>query len=170
MLLTVGGSGSNFKTLTTGTYDAMCIDVVLPIMKQYTPQDRPKSTVMFVFEVNQKREKVDGTTDSSNYLVFSKNLTMTLNEKGHLLPFLSGWLGGKPSIGEELNLEDFVGKAAKLMITEEQKKSGAGTFACIVKALPSDVTFETDPNYERKDPTQYSDVQVKDEKEDNAPF
>ena len=96
---------------------------------------------------------------------------MTLNEKGHLLPFLSGWLGSKPSAGEELNLEDFVGKPAKLMVTEEQKKTGAGTFACIVKALPSDETFDTDSSYERKDPTQYSDNVVREGKDvSNAPF
>ena len=170
MLLKAGGGGSDFKTLTTGTYNGMCVDPNYPIMKQYGT-DKPKSTVMFVFEVDKKRIKQDGTEDSTNYLVFSKNLTLTLAPKGHLAPFLGSWLGKQIKDGDEINLEDFVGKPAKLMITEEPKKNGNGTYAQIVKVLPSDETFETNPDFERKDPSTYSDVIVREEKESSkAPF
>lgn len=171
MLLKAGGGGSDYKTLETGTYNCMCVEACYPIMKQYSPQDKPKSTVMFVFEVDRKRVKQDGTEDSKNYLVFSKNLTLTMAPKGHLAPTLESWLGKQLKDGETINLEDFVGKPAKLLIAEEPKKSGNGSFAKIVKIMPSDETFETDPDFERKDPSTYSDVIVREEKEGgNAPF
>ena len=171
MQLTVGGGGSDYKTIETGTYKGICVDACYPIMRQYSPQEKPKSTVMFMFEVNEKRKKIDGTIDESNHMVFSKNLTLTLTPKGHLLPFLTSWLGESPAIGAGINIEDFVGKPAKLMVTEEKKKSGNGTYAQIVKVMPSDVTFETNPNFERKDPSTYSDVIVREEKESSkAPF
>jgi len=170
MLLKAGGGDSDYKTLETGTYNGMCVEACYPIMKQYSPQDKPKSTVMFMFEVDEKRKKLDGTIAESNHMVFSKNLTLTLTPKGHLAPFLGSWLGSAIKNGDEINLEDFVGKPAKLIVTEEPKKSGNGTYAQIVKVLPTDVTFETNPDFERKDPKTYSDVVVKDDKEDKAPF
>lgn len=171
MLLKAGGGGSEYKTLETGTYDAICVDPNYPIMKQYSPQDKPKPTVMFVFEVNKRRVRLDGTEDNKNYMVFSKNLTLTMAPKGHLAPTLESWLGKQFKTGDEINLEDFVGKPAKLMIAEEPRKSGKGTYAKIVKIMPSDVSFETDPDFERKDPSTYSDDIVREKTEaSNAPF
>lgn len=172
MNLTVGGgSVSDIKTLETGQYDAMCVDVVYPVVKQYNAKEKPKQTVMFIFEINKKRVLADGSEDERNYLVFSKNYTITLTPKSHLLPLLTSWLGvPKLDAGTNVALDDFYRKPAKLMVTEEPRKSGSGTYAQIVKVSPSDLEFETDPNYERKDPKDFSDVEIRDEVETKSPF
>ena len=55
MLLKAGGGDSDYKTLETGTYNGMCVEACYPIMKQYSPQDKPKSTTMalrFEYHIN----------------------------------------------------------------------------------------------------------------------
>ena len=169
MILKVGVSGSNYKTLKSGQYNGKCIDVIYPIIKQYK-DDKPKQTVMFVFDTDHQRELADGTKGEGNDRLWSKNLSLTMAPKGHLKPFLEDWLDKKLGNGDEVTLESFVGMKAELLVKEVAKRNGDGTYAQIVGISPSDTDVETDPDYERQDPAKYSDVVVREYKEDAPPF
>lgn len=157
MKLTVGGGSGLSKPLETGLYDAKVIDPVYPVIKQYK-NDKPKSCVIFVFELNEERVAEDGTPMGNNHRAFSKALNLTLGSKGHLKPFIEGMLGKKLGNGDEVTLEELVGLKVKLMVTKTEKLSGDGHYAKIVSCSPGDVDFETDPTYERVDPSQWSDT------------
>lgn len=164
-----GGSGHDYKTLESGTYDAMCVDIVYPIMRSYNG-DKPKPCVMHVFEVNKRRVTKDGVEADSNYIAWGQTNTMMLSPKANLTALLSSWLGKPLTDGDEVNLDDFYMKSAKLMISEEQKRNGTGTFAKIIKVMPGDLEFETSSDYERKDPKDFSNVTTEDKNKENAPF
>ena len=151
-------ANEEFETLEKGLHDAICIDVVYPVIKQYQ-NEKPKNTVVLIFEVNKKRKRKDGgKDDEKNYQVWSKNYGMSLSPKSHLKPLLADWLErdlDKP--GEEVMLEELRGKTAKIMTTQTKRKTGEGYYAKILSIAPGEVDFETDPNYEPKDPKDISD-------------
>ena len=160
-------SGDDYEMLAAGTYDAKCIDAIYPIVKQYE-KNPPRNTVLFLFEVNQKRKKKDGTEDDSNYIVWSKNYTISLHAKSNLKPFLQMWSGEGMDEGTRINLEDFVGKLAKLTVVQmPQKLNPAKKSLTIAACTPGDTEVDTDPEYERQDTERFNDQVVEPE---NSPF
>ena len=151
-------ANEEFETLSNGLHDAKCIDVVYPVVKQYQ-NEKPKNTVVLIFEVNEKRKRKDGSEDDvKNYQVWSKNYGMSLSPKSHLKPLLAGWLEKDlDEAGEKIMLEELRGKTAKIMTTQKKRKSGEGHYAAILSITPGEVDFDTDPDYEPKDPKDLSD-------------
>ena len=160
-------SADDYEMLAAGTYDAKCIDAIYPIVKQYE-KNPPRNTVMFIFEINQKRKKTDGSSDDSNYQVWSDNYTISLHAKSKLKPLLQMWSGDGMDEGTRVNLEDFVGKLAKLTVVQlPKKKNPSEKKISIAACTPGDAEFDTDLEYERKDPEPFNDQVVETE---NEPF
>lgn len=158
-----------FEMLEAGTHDAMCIDVIYPVVTRYQ-NEPPKNTVVFVYEVNKKRTLKDGGgEDEFNHHIWSNNFTLTLHPKGKLKPMLEMWTGETLSEGTKTNLEDFVGKPAKLTVVHKNKITKPGEKKLdIVAVMPSDLEFATQEGYERKNPDEIGSAAAA--ADNNVPF
>ena len=157
------GSRNDYEELAGGTYEAICIDAIYPVVKQYQ-NEKPRQCVIFVFELNELRKRKDGEPDDSRYQVWSTSMTLTLHSMGALKPFLEEWLGREMETNDKLMLEDFINKPAKLTVNLKKKKNKPGEkYVNIAACLPGEGSFEPSGNYERKDPLDYSDIRSKGE-------
>ena len=151
-------SSADFEQLPKGSHEAICIDAIYPVVKQYEQED-PRNCVIFVFEVDKKRVGKDGTEDDSTYQVWSKSMTISLHSKSILKPFLESWLDRELLPNDKLLLEELVGKPAVIRTGQKRKKTKPDeTFVNIAVILPGKGEFKATDGYERKDPADYSDV------------
>ena len=164
-------SASDFEQLPKGSYEAICVDAIYPVVKQFE-SEAPRNCVIFVFEVDKKRVGKDGTEDDSTYQVWSKSMTISLHSKSILKPFLESWLDRELLPNDKLLLEELVGKPALIRTSQKRKKTKPDeTFVAISMASPGKGEFKATEGYERKDPADYSDVKPAGKsKDEGAPF
>jgi len=164
-------SASDFEQLPKGSHEAICIDAIYPVVKQYE-SEAPRNCVIFVFEVDKKRVGKDGTEDDSTYQVWSKSMTISLHSKSILKPFLETWLDRELLPNDKLLLEELVGKPASLTTGQKRKKNKPDEkYVNIAAVLPGKGEFKVTEGYERKDPVDYSDVKpAGNSKDEGAPF
>lgn len=164
-------SAGDFEQLPNGSHEAICIDAIYPVVKQYEQED-PRNCVILVFEVDKKRVGKDGTEDDSTYQVWSKSMTISLHSKSILKPFLESWLDRELLPHDTLLLEELVGKPALIRTGQKRKKTKPDeSFINIAMVLPGKGEFKVTEGYERRDPAKYSDVKpAENSKDKEAPF
>jgi hypothetical protein len=164
-------SSNDFEQLPNGSHEAICIDAIYPVVKQFEQED-PRNCVIFVFELDKKRVGKDGSIDDSTYQVWSKSMTISLHSKSILKPFMESWLDRELLPNDSMNLEDMVGKPAALTTSQKRKKRKPDEkFVNIVAVLPGKGEFKANDSYERKDPADYSDIKPDgNAKDEGAPF
>lgn len=162
-------SAGDFEQLPNGSHEAICIDAIYPVVKQFE-NEAPRNCVIFVFELDVKRVGKDGTEDDSRYQAWSKSMTISLHTKSALKPFLETWLDRELLPKDKLTLDEMVGKAANLVTSQKRKKRKPDEkYVEIVAVTPGKGEFKASEGYERKDPVDFSDV-VKKADGEGVPF
>jgi len=67
----------------------------------------------------------------------TRTFTASLHSKSRLADFLGKWRGAPIMPGETVDLDNFLGKQAALVIAHRQREDGPGVFAVIEAASPS---------------------------------
>ena len=119
-------SGSERVLHPEGQFVGVCVDVVDVGIAETAYG--PKLKVRFVFETDAQIEKKDakGNVLGMFPMIIGRRFTATLNEKGHLRPFLDSWVGRKLTETEcrRFDAERMIGVAALLTIDHNTGQDG----------------------------------------------
>ena len=138
-MIVKGNSGGAFDTCPEFTGQGVCVDVT-PLKKTQTAYGE-KDTFKLVFEVGATRK------DGTNYCVWSFPFTPGLGAKSNLRKFLKTWLGRdltENELEQGIDMEQFVGRAAFLVIGNEKKEGE--TYANIVACTPDKTATPMKPS------------------------
>lgn len=138
--------GGDFAPAPMGLHKAVCVDVIdLGMLQGFGGKMQHK--VNFVFELG------DAVMEDGRPFIIFRRFTATLNENGHLAPFISKWRGGVPvKQGEEIDLDQLKGVPALLVITHNQATDGSGkVYANIDSILPCAEQVRPSGHYKRKE-------------------
>ena len=124
----IKSGSSNFEPCPEYTGRAVCVDIT-PLKKQQS-QFGEREVFRVVFETQLERE------DGSLFVVWSRSLTPTLNEKANLRKLLRGWFGRDLTKQEmdDFDTESLIGRTAQIVVVHEHKD--AETYANIVACTP----------------------------------
>lgn len=119
-------SRTKFENPEDGMYDAVLVDVVdLGVVEG---QFGPKQQVNLVWELN-------AMTSSGVPFTVRRRFTPSLHERSNLFKTLNSWLGSVP---DELDLEDLIGDACRIVVRNVQ--SSNGTFPNVENVLKAGPT------------------------------
>ena len=125
------GDSGNFEPAPTGTYRAVCVDVVDLGVLDVTWQGKQKRQhkINVAWMLDEARE------DGKPFMVF-KRYTLSLHEKGTLRKDLESWRGRKFTRDEEMgfDVETVVGKSCIVGVTHVEK--GGTVYANVSSIAP----------------------------------
>lgn len=102
-----------------GTHSAVCVRI-LDMGTQSHPEWGDKRKLNFAFELLEEQ-----TTEGEPFLVY-KSYTASLSNKATLAKDIKSWTGATINRGDELDLEDLLGKSCLVtVIHSEETKDGA---------------------------------------------
>jgi len=111
----IKNNGSGFDPCPEFTGKAVCVDGT-PLRRQQS-QYGDRDVFKLVFEVDLVR------TDGTQYCVWSRNFTPSLNEKSNFRKFLRAWNGRDLTEAEQADFdtESLIGRPAQVVVVHEHK-------------------------------------------------
>ena len=132
MSLTVSKSaGGNFTPAPAGRFQGVCVDVVDEGMQPNPFKNNElQAKVSIAFQLDKMMD------DGSRRFFISKWFTFSLDERASLAGFICDWLEISYSqIPDEFNLEELIGRNARLRIIQEPKKNNPAEMGSKIKSI-----------------------------------
>jgi hypothetical protein len=137
MTLTPAKKGGSYDPVPSGNHIARLYEIIHvgTIPTQWQGQDKMTDKIRLGFELcNEKKEFRQGEGEKPYSI--SREFTYSWGQKGHLRPFIEGFIGTKLHDDEayNFNLEDLLGEACLLNVVHTEKDGN--TYANIQGASP----------------------------------
>lgn len=130
--------GGNFELAPVGNHVAICYQIIdLGTQRtQFNGKEKLQRKVLFTFELCNELRKFKDDEPEKPFTV-SKRYTLSLHEKGKLLPDLESWRGRKFTDEEKAgsDISIFLGKPCMLQIAHENDYANIQAIASIPKGI-----------------------------------